>query len=100
MSNQTPYTITRENLPIHEMMGLQVEVVQSRDASKRGIQGMVVDETQRTFTIETKNGEKVVPKNESTFAFTLNQEKVVLEGKHLLYTPIERLKNGGMILYA
>lgn len=94
------YTITRENLPIHELIGLDVSVVTSTDANKKGIMGRIVDETQRTFTIETRMGEKTVPKHESTFAFALGSETIVIEGMELQSNPIERLKNGGKVLYA
>lgn len=94
------YTISGERLSIHELIGLNVNVVQSKDSNKKGINGLIVDETQRTFVIETSNGEKTVPKNESVFSFELGNENVSLNGNSLLYTPIERLKNGGKILYA
>ncbi len=93
------YAITGERLSIHELIGLDVNVVQSKDSNKKGIRGTIVDETQRTFVIETINGEKTVPKNESVFSFELGDESVSLNGATLLYTPIERLKNGGTILY-
>ncbi len=95
MINTNHYTITRENLPIHEIMGLQVQVVRSTDPKKKGIKGIIVDETQRTLVIETRNEEKILPKNESTFAFDLNGELVELDGEELMGNPIERLKNGG-----
>ena len=95
MINTNHYTITRENLPIHEIMGLQVQVVRSTDPKKKGIKGIIVDETQRTLVIETRNEEKILPKNESTFAFDMNGELVELDGEELMGNHIERLKNGG-----
>lgn len=94
------YTISRENLPIHELIGLDVNVVLSTDANKKGLMGTIVDETQRTFTIQTSKGDKVVPKHESTFAFALGSETIMIEGTELQSNPIERLKNGGKVLYA
>ena len=94
------YTITRENLPIHELIGLDVSVVTSTDSNKKGLSGRIVDETQRTFTIETLKGDKTVPKHESTFAFVLGSETIMIEGTELQSNPIERLKNGGKVLYA
>ncbi len=100
MINHDHYTISRESLPAHEMMGLPVRVTASRDAGKKNVEGIIVDETQRTFSIETRNGVKTIPKNETMFTFTLGNEEVTLRGKDLLYTPIERLKNGGKTIYA
>lgn len=94
MINAKTYSISGKVLPFHELIGLNVRVQESKDAAKNGLQGVIVDETQRTFTIELNNGmEKIVPKNESTFAFDLgNDELVELNGNSILYTPIERLK--------
>lgn len=89
------YTLTGERLSIHELIGLSVRVVESVDASKKGLAGKIVDETQRTIVIEMNNMEKKLPKNESTFAFDLNGEIVEIEGNELVGNPIERLKNGG-----
>lgn len=89
------YTLNREVLPIHELIGLSLNVVSSVDSSKKGLKGKIVDETQRTIVIETFNKEKVLPKVESTFAFDLNGEIVEIEGRELVGNPIERLKNGG-----
>ena len=88
------YSISGKVLPFHEMIGLNVRVSVSKDTQKQALQGKIVDETQRTFTIEMQNGmEKIIPKNESTFAFDLTQGEVIeVEGKNILYTPVERLK--------
>ncbi|MEK6970070.1 MAG: ribonuclease P protein subunit [archaeon] len=94
------YTITRERLPIHELIGLDMSVTENTDSHKKGLSGVIVDETQRMFIIDTPAGEKKIPKRESTFAFMLGSETVSIEGKDLLSNPIERLKNGGKILYA
>lgn len=89
------YTLSREVLPIHELIGLNVKVVESVDASKKGLVGKIVDETQRMIVIDMNNTEKTLPKNESTFAFDLDGEIVEIEGHELVGNPIERLKNGG-----
>ena len=72
------YTITRERLPVHELIGLQVRVFASKDANKKAFSGKVVDETKKMFTIETAHGEKHIPKNESLFSFDLGGEEVLL----------------------
>ncbi len=89
------YTLNGDCLPIHELIGLSVRVSMSKDAGKNGVFGIVVDETQRTFVIETLNGTKTLPKNENTFMFDLNGEHVELDGNEIIGNPIERLKNGG-----
>lgn len=94
------YTITKERLPVHELIGLNVNVIVSTDSNKKGISGKIIDESQRMFTIETRNGTKMVPKHESVFAFELGSETIEINGDELRQNPIERLKNGGTILYA
>ncbi|QQR92963.1 MAG: ribonuclease P protein subunit [Candidatus Iainarchaeum archaeon] len=94
MIKTATYSISGKVLPFHEMIGLNVRVSGSKDTQKQAMQGKIVDETQRTFVIETPNGmEKTIPKNESTFTFDLTQgEAIEVEGKDILYTPVERLK--------
>lgn len=94
MIENNHYTITAERLPVHELIGLNVRILASKDASRKGFAGKVVDETQKMFTIETANGEVRVPKNECSFSFDLGGEEVRVEGKNILYTPVERLKSG------
>ncbi len=89
------YTLNGKSLPIHELIGLTTRVVESVDASKKGLVGKIINETQRTFVIDMNNTEKTLPKNESTFAFDLDGEIVEIEGNELVGNPIERLKNGG-----
>lgn len=82
---------TPENLPRHELIGLDAEVVESTDPSRTGIDGRVVDETQNTLLIETSEGEKTVPKEESVFRFRLEDLKVRVNGKLLSGRPEERI---------
>jgi len=84
--------ITPENLVRHELIGLFVEVVESRNPSMEGISGRVVDETRNTFLIETRSGDKRVPKSCNCFLFTLSQGlKVKAEGSVLVSQPENRI---------
>ncbi len=93
MINTKDYSISGKVLPFHELVGLRVLVKESTDSQRKGLNGKIVDETQRTFTIETPHGEKTIPKAECTFQFDLGQNELIeIEGKEILYTPVERLK--------
>lgn len=82
-----------KNLPAHELIGLKVKVVESTDPSKKGVTGKTVDETKYTLKIETKKGEKVIPKKESVFSFTLpGKKKYRVKGKKLCFKPENRTK--------
>ncbi|MGB3945000.1 MAG: Ribonuclease P protein component 1 [Methanothrix sp.] len=84
--------ITPENLVRHELIGLLVEVVEGRNPASVGISGRVVDETRNTFLIETRSGDKRVPKSSNRFLFTLSQGlKVKAEGSVLVSQPENRI---------
>ncbi|MGC9514899.1 ribonuclease P protein component 1 [Methanocrinis sp.] len=84
--------ISPENLVRHELIGLSVEVVDSRNPPQAGISGRVVDETRNTFLIETRSGDKSVPKSCNCFIFTLYQGlKVKAEGSVLVSQPENRI---------
>lgn len=81
-------SITPENLPRHELIGLRAEVVESKDEGQIGIQGEVLDETQNTLRI----GDRQVEKKPSVFRFTLpDGTKVKVDGKLIAKRPEERI---------
>jgi len=85
--------ITPENLVRHELIGLDVEVKHSTNKSQIGLTGKVVGETYSTLTMETKKGEKVIPKDIAIFIFELpNGTKVQVDGKVLVGRPEDRIK--------
>ena len=85
--------ITPKNILLHELIGLQVEVLSSRNPSHVGIRGTVIDETMKTLIIETEKGRKIIEKKVATFLFKLpSGVKVKVEGKYLVGRPEDRLK--------
>ena len=86
------YKITTKNLLCHELLGLEAKVAESSDASREGTLGKVVKETKNTFVLETKEGEKVLPKKECVFEFVLGKQKALVDGKKICLRPEERLK--------
>ena len=86
------YRITGANVTAHELVGLGVKVVESTDPSRTGIAGKIVDETRNTLVVETREGEKCVPKRECCFEFLLGSEKAVVEGKDIEEKPENRIK--------
>ncbi|WP_135535870.1 ribonuclease P protein component 1 [Halostella pelagica] len=75
--------LTPETLPRHELNGLLVEVVDAANPDLVGIAGRVVIETTQTLHIESRdNGAsqvRQVPKQDSTFEFTLTDEAAASE---------------------
>ena len=86
--------ITAKNIVRHELIGLKVRIEKSTDPTQKGLRGKVIDESYNTIKIETVKGkEKVIPKKNSVFIFTLpNKTKVQVEGKLLVARPEDRIK--------
>ena len=80
------------NIVLHELIGLDVVVVRSRDRFQEGIKGRVVNETQNTLVLETKDGIKTVPKAISTFKFVFGKSRFIVEGREISFRPHERLE--------
>lgn len=89
--------ITASNLVHHEFIGLNVKVTSPTDKSLN-LSGIVIDETKNTIKIEVENdngmfSEKLIPKINSIFQFTLpNNEIVEIEGNILSIRPEDRIK--------
>jgi len=80
---------TPENLPKHELIGLNVEVVEASNDNYIGISGEVLDETRDTLNIDGKT----VEKKSSVFLFELpTGEEVRIKGDLIAKRPEDRLK--------
>ncbi len=85
--------LTKKNLKKHEFMGLKIKVLKSSNVTQEGIEGIVVDETQKTFRIENNGTEKIVQKNGSVFMLTLpSGEKAKIPGEEIASRPEERIR--------
>lgn len=86
--------ITKENIMVHELIGLNATVVSSLSLPYIGISGMVVDETKNTIVIRGKDGlERTVPKRGSAFEFALEGgKKARVDGDKIAFRPFDRPK--------
>ncbi|AKG39102.1 MAG: ribonuclease P protein component 1 [Infirmifilum sp.] len=86
--------ITPRNILRHELIGLQVEVVEASNPSLIGIKGLVLDETKNTLLIGEPGGKKrKVIKHQAYFLFELpDGTRVMVDGRYLVGRPAERLK--------
>ena len=89
------YKITKENLACHEWIGLQAKVAESSDKSRLGLQGKIVNETKNLVVIETKKGEKKMPKKEVKLEVMLAGKKALLDCSKLIQRPEDRIKYFG-----
>lgn len=83
--------IDKNNIMIHELIGLEVEVAKSTCRNLIGKRGRVVDETKNTIQIESNGITKTLSKRASTFRFYLpNGGSAEVEGKLIEYSPEDR----------
>ena len=83
--------ITKENLLIHELIGLEATVVKSNNEQITGISGKVVDETKSMLFLNTINGIKKIPKEIADWKFSFDKNESVVNGNLLTKRPQERL---------
>ncbi|MBT5274481.1 ribonuclease P protein subunit [Candidatus Woesearchaeota archaeon] len=84
--------ITPQNILRHELIGLNVQVTKALNPLSRNIKGEVIDETQQTILIRTKNGDKKLLKRLATFEFDLKKARVEVKGLELIGRSWERIK--------
>jgi ribonuclease P protein subunit POP4 len=82
------------NITMHELIGLETEITESKNHGMVGIKGIVIDETRETLKLRNEKGEeKVIIKNQSKFKFSLpDKEAVEVDGKLLVGRPESRIK--------
>lgn len=85
---------SKSNLKCHELIGLEVEVVDHSDKGLVGLAGMVVWETKNMLLIESSGREVRVPKHYAKFSFKLpsSGSLVIVEGEEILERPEERVR--------
>ena len=76
----------------HELIGLKLEVVKSKNLSLVGIKGKIVDETKNTITIQTKDKMKKILKNQVVFNLKVGNKVFQVDGKVLVGRPEDRVK--------
>ncbi len=82
------------NIVLHELIGLRVRVIESRDSSQKGISGIVTCETKNTLAILTGSGERTIDKKISRFKFISNKIGFIVDGKEILFRSSERTEKG------
>ncbi|MEM7816118.1 MAG: ribonuclease P protein component 1 [Candidatus Aenigmatarchaeota archaeon] len=83
---------TPEEIVRHELIGLLAKVANSKNSHLVGIEGKVVGESRNMLVIETKSGEKSVPKDICVFSFLVNGKWVRVDGSLLVSRPEDRVK--------
>jgi ribonuclease P protein subunit POP4 len=80
------------NVVHHELIGLHITIIKSKNRSLKNINGTIIDESRNMLTIMTDEGEKKVAKKGSHFLLSLPNEKVEIDGELLEGAPEKRIK--------
>jgi ribonuclease P protein subunit POP4 len=84
--------IDRNNLMLHELIGLHAQVVESSNADSVGISGRIIDETRNTLTVDAIGREKKLVKHGNTFDLTLSDNDTVrIAGDLIVGRPEDRV---------
>lgn len=88
---------SRSNLKCHELIGLEVKVVEHSNKGLEGLCGRVVWETKNMLIIESFGREVKAPKSFGRFSFKLPNSgiSVIVMGEEILENPGERIKMCG-----
>jgi len=83
--------ITSENITSHEFIGLDTEIIQSTNPQVIGLNGRIINETKSMFTINTKNGSKLIAKSTNNWKFSIEGKDIVVEGSKITKRPFDRI---------
>ena len=76
----------------YELIGLDIEVTDSRNVHLKGLRGKIVDETRNTLVIQHDRKTKRLIKDQMTFVTVINNHKIMIDGALLVGRPEERIK--------
>ncbi|MBW2982325.1 ribonuclease P protein subunit [Candidatus Woesearchaeota archaeon] len=77
----------------HELIGLKIKVVDSKNKTNIGIKGKIIDETKYTIIVESKGEKKRLFKNNITIDVYADRNIARINGKLLSGRPKERVKS-------
>jgi ribonuclease P protein subunit POP4 len=83
--------ITAENITLHELIGLDAEITKSSNMQLVGFKGQIVDETKSMFILRTDNGIKKLPKENTIWRFSFENNEAILNGDVLAKRSYERI---------
>lgn len=80
------------NILRHELIGLKIEITDSKNKSLMGLKGKIVNETKNMIIIETENTIKKIIKKQIKMKLKLINKTIEIDGKKLVGTPENRIK--------
>jgi ribonuclease P protein subunit POP4 len=83
--------ITAENITSHEFIGLDTVITQSSNPQIIGLNGRIINETKSMFTLNTKNGTKLISKAKNSWKFLIDDKDIVVNGSKIAKRPFDRI---------
>ncbi len=85
--------ITQQNVLAHELIGLDAEIVNSKDPSLKNLQGRIVYETKNLLMIDVNKKIKRIPKDTIVLSLKLpDGDGCVISGSDLVGRPEDRIQ--------
>lgn len=81
-----------KNIPNYELIGLSVEISESKNNTYKGIKGKIIDETKQCIIIISNKKRKKIMKKNSTFRIEMGGKSLEVDGSLLIGRPEDRLK--------
>ncbi len=83
--------ITEQNILLHELIGLEAEVIESTNKDVIDIHGIIIDETKSMLILDTKKGIKKIHKAHSKWKFSSNFNDIIVQGSKINKRSHDRL---------
>ncbi|MCV0372519.1 MAG: ribonuclease P protein subunit [Nitrosarchaeum sp.] len=83
--------ITRDNITMHELIGMNTEISSSSNPQVIGLNGKIVDETKSMITLSTAKGMKSIPKSNNEWKFTVEGKEIIVNGSRIAKRSSDRL---------
>ncbi len=82
----------RKNILKGELIGTNTRVAEAKNKSNAGLAGKIIDETKNTITIKTKDGKKMLMKNQVVLEIEKQGTRFLVDGSLLCSRPEDRIK--------
>lgn len=85
--------ITSQNVIAHELIGIDVKIVESRDPTLEKVSGKIVYETKNMLMLNANNKMKMIPKKVVKLALELpDNSECLVNGSDLVGRPEDRIQ--------
>ena len=83
--------ISSKKLLRQELIGTNIEIIDSKNKDLIGLKGKIINETKNMFMINNHKIKKI-PKDKVIISIEMNKNKIKIPGKYFIGRPEDRLK--------